>query len=104
MIQFGQNAGQRHRRFYGIVRNIVRKGLPQSERDRKDRQILGVFGLSWAVFQSVLPTQITDACDQATEMSGMSQMTYENDNEGKHSTLNSGAHLTLAYCRKGLST
>jgi len=88
MIQFGQNAVQRHRRFYGLVRNISRKQLSQSERERKDRQILGVFGLSWAVFQSVLPKQVTDACDEATETSGMSKMTYMGDNEGKHSTLN----------------
>ena len=88
MIQFGQNAGQRHRRFYGLVRNIVRKQLPQSDRERKDRQILGVFGLSRAVFQSVLPKQVTDACENATDKSGMSKMTYEGDNEGKHSTLN----------------
>ena len=86
MIQFGQNAGQRHRRFYGFVKNIVRKGLSQSERERKDRQILGVFGLSWAVFQSVLPKQVTDACDEATDKSGMSSMTYESDSGGKHST------------------
>jgi hypothetical protein len=60
----------------------VRKRLSQSERERKGRQILGVFGLSWAVFQSVLPKQVTDACDEATEKSGMSSMTYESDSDG----------------------
>ena len=87
MIQFGQNAGQRHRRFYGLVKNIVRSRVSQSERERKDRQILGVFGLCWAVFQSVLPKQVTDACEEATDKSGMSSMTYESDSDGKHSTI-----------------
>jgi hypothetical protein len=88
MIQFGQNAGQRHRRFYGLVRNILQKTLPQSDRERKDRQILGVFGLSWAIFQSVLPKQITDACENATEKSGMPHMTHQGDSEGEHLTHN----------------
>jgi hypothetical protein len=83
MIQYGQNAGPWHLRFYGLVNNLLRKKITASERDQKDRQILGVFGLSWAIFQSVLPKAVTDACEEATEKSGMSSMTYRGDNDGK---------------------
>ena len=86
MIQFGQNAGPWHRRFYGVVNNILRKSMTPSEREQKDRQILGVFGLSWAIFQSVMPKQVTDACDDAIEKSGMSNMTHRGDDNGKHLT------------------
>ena len=82
MIQFGQNAGPWHLRFYGLVNNIIRKSMTHTEREAKDKAILGVFGLSWALFQSVMPQQVTDACDRALDDSGMPTMTYEGDMKG----------------------
>ena len=66
---------------YGIVRNLIRKNIPTYDRIAKDKKILGVFGLAWAVFQSALPKAVTDACDDAMETSGMPSMTYNQDME-----------------------
>jgi hypothetical protein len=79
MVQFGENAGARHVRVFSVVNNLLRKNIDPSERQRKDRQILGVFGLSWALFQSAMPKQVTDTCEVALEASGMPRMTYSND-------------------------
>ena len=43
MIQFGQNAGPWHLRFYGLVNNIIHKSMTHTEREAKDKAILGVF-------------------------------------------------------------
>ena len=83
MIQFGLNGGPWHLRVFGIVRNLTRKTITPYERIAKDTQILGVFGLSWAIFQAVLPKQITDACENAMESSGMPRMTHSQDTECK---------------------
>jgi len=84
MIQFGQNAGPRHMRFYGIVNNIKQKNMPTTIQEDKDRRILGVFSLTWAIFQNCMPKDVTDACEQAIEASEMPNMTYRgNDTEGK---------------------
>ena len=79
MIQFGSNAGQQNVHAYGIVRNIISKTMKVDDRIAKDKRILGVFGLAWAIFQSTMPKEITDACDEATDMSGMPTMTYSQD-------------------------
>jgi len=83
MIQFGQNAGQRNRRIFGLVRNLLQKNITPDERLAKDRRILGVFGLSWAMFQSALPKAVTDACETALEESGIPTMTYQDNKEGR---------------------
>jgi hypothetical protein len=85
MIQFGQNAGPWHMRFYGLVNNIKQKTMSTTIQEDKDRRILGVFGLSWAVFQSSMPKDVTDACEQAIETSLMPRMSYKNDTEGEES-------------------
>jgi hypothetical protein len=82
MLQFGQNAGARHVRIYSIVNNILRQNINPTERQHKDKQILGVFGLTWAMFQSVMPKEVTDACELTLESSGMPRMTYLNDPSG----------------------
>jgi len=82
MLQFGQNAGARNIRVYGIVNNLLRKNLSSSEREAKDRRILGAFGIAWAILQSNMPKEVTDACDQAIASSGMDTMTYMSDSEG----------------------
>jgi hypothetical protein len=82
MLQFGENAGARHVRVYSVVNNLLRKNIDPSERERKDRQILGVFGLSWALFQSVMPKEVTDVCEGTLEASGMPHMTYSDDPSG----------------------
>ena len=82
MIQFGQNAGARHLRVYGLVNNLRRKSLTNEEREVKNCRILGVFALSWAIFQSSMPKEITDACDEAIQHSEMDSMTHIADTDG----------------------
>jgi hypothetical protein len=74
-------------RIYGLVRNIISKKITPYEQLEKDKRILGVFGLSWAVFRSVLPKEITDACDKAIDMSGMPTMTYDQDDAGRYTII-----------------
>ena len=103
MIQFGQNAGPWHLHFYGLVNNIKRKSMTPTERQIKDKQILGVFGLSWALFQSVMPKQVTDACDAALLESNMPSMTYQGDMEGivHYAYIVTGLMVKI-ICRKGI--
>jgi hypothetical protein len=103
MIQFGQNAGQRNKRVFGLVRNLLCKNITPDECHAKDRRILGVFGLSWAIFQSALPKAVTDACETALEESGIPSMTHQDDKEGMQmfDLLN---HITKCYISAGIYT
>ena len=83
MIQFGLNGGSRNLRVFGIVRNLTRKNFTPYEHLTKDKHILGVFGLMWAVVQAKMPKQITDACETAMELSGIPRMTHDQDTESK---------------------
>lgn len=84
MIQFGQNAGPWHMHLYGIVNNIKQKNMARTVQEDKDRRILGVFGLTWAIFQSAMPKDVTDACEQAIQTSEMPSMTYKGSTKGEH--------------------
>jgi hypothetical protein len=73
MIQFGYNAGARHAHVFGFVHNIKCQ-MPSNECVVKDHQILGILGISWAIFKAVLPHPVYDTCASIYVASGMPSM------------------------------
>jgi hypothetical protein len=81
MIQFGSNAGPRHLRIFGHVRNI-KKQMSDSDKFVKDRRILGVFGLVWNILKATLPQEVMGHCEAKMKVEGMPQMGTAEDRDG----------------------
>jgi hypothetical protein len=87
MIQFGQNAGPRHLRVFGYVRNLKDANITANEQVCKDARLLGVFGLVWNLIRTVSPKPVILACETAMDAAGMPRMGTKQDEKG-NSTIN----------------
>jgi hypothetical protein len=83
MIQFGQNAGPRHLRVFGHVRNLKDSSMPSSERIAKDHRLLGVFAFTWNLFLAISPVSTINACNSAMEKADVPQRETGHDNSSK---------------------
>ncbi|KAF9230172.1 hypothetical protein BU15DRAFT_41788, partial [Melanogaster broomeanus] len=91
LIQYGWNAGARHRRIFGLVKNLARKTSP-AEQSEKDRAILGILALTWNLLSTSLPKEVIDATKDAIAASGLPPMASQDDihDQGYHLSLPGG--------------
>ena len=99
MVQYGQNAGPRHLRFFGYVRNIKARRMQETDRIRKDRNLLGVFGLVWNLLRANLPEPTITACEDAMDRAGLPRMGTMHDQSGKSVNYISRLQLTVHRIR-----
>jgi hypothetical protein len=86
MVQFGQNAGPRHLRVFGLVRNLKDKNLPIDSLLEKDHRLLGAFGMVWNLFLSITPAPVIEVCNAAMDDVGIPRMQAEGDDRRKFSS------------------
>ncbi|KAI6125327.1 hypothetical protein EDD17DRAFT_1771376 [Pisolithus thermaeus] len=60
LIQYGWNAGPRHARVFGLVRNVANKKLNGEELAAQDKSILGIMSLTWNLLIAALPKEVID--------------------------------------------
>ncbi|KIJ27267.1 hypothetical protein M422DRAFT_191226, partial [Sphaerobolus stellatus SS14] len=60
LAAFGYNAGQRHIRVFGHVRNLKNKKLSRQARIQKDQQVLGALTLAWNIIATRAPKEAVD--------------------------------------------
>lgn len=59
MGAFGLNAGQRHRRLFGAVANVIKECLKRGmAREEIDRKFMGGLSIIYAFYESRLPQEI----------------------------------------------
>jgi hypothetical protein len=79
MVQFGQNSGPCHLSVFGYVHNIKNASMADSERTRKDRELLGIFAIVWNLLRAHLPAPTIEACENAMDEAHIQRMGTEND-------------------------
>jgi len=80
-VQYGWNAGPRHARVFGLVRNI-KKTLTGEDREECDRKILGVFALSWNLLTAALPKEVIEPTYAAIAAVKLPVMASQGDVKG----------------------
>ncbi|TDL17106.1 hypothetical protein BD410DRAFT_694296, partial [Rickenella mellea] len=101
MIQFGYNAGPRHRRFWGLVNNIKKKNLPQDERSQKDQNILGIMTLLWNICKAHMLNSIVADCDKVMDDAGMPRMgAKDNEHDFGYTIRHNGEDLKFPHVKR----
>ncbi|KIJ48134.1 hypothetical protein M422DRAFT_248313 [Sphaerobolus stellatus SS14] len=101
MIQAGWNAGPRHARVWGLVRNL-RKKFSQEGKLAKDRKMLGALCAVWNMIQAKAPREPIDDLLEVIDEAGMPNMAVEGDTAESGYTLflDDGVPLTFeTACR-----
>ena len=82
MVQYGLNAGPRHLRVFGHVRNLKNAKISKTEQAEKDCRLLGIFGIVWNLFLAIAPAPVIDACNQAMDKADIPRMEAIYDENG----------------------
>lgn len=83
MVQYGQNAGPRHLRVFGHVRNLKNTNISKSDQTEKDHRLLGIFGIVWNLFLAIAPAPVIEACNKAMDEVGIPRMESVYDEQSK---------------------
>ncbi|KAG9310474.1 hypothetical protein JVU11DRAFT_9618 [Chiua virens] len=78
LIQCGWNAGPRHARVFGLVRNI-KHTISGEERAQHDQKILGICSLSWNLLTAHLPKEVVDGVSKAIAEADLPNMSMLDD-------------------------
>jgi len=81
-VQYGWNAGPRHARVFGLVKNIKKK-ISGEEREEHDRKILGIFALSWNLLTTALPKEVIIPTQNAIAEANLPVMASQGDVQGQ---------------------
>ena len=98
LIQYGWNAGPRHARVFGLVKNMTHKKLTADEQHKKDGDILGILALTWNLLTSTLPEEVIVPIKAAIKAAGLPPMAYKDDAiKGMQHSPHLFSHLEHAY-------
>ncbi|KAI6149926.1 hypothetical protein BKA82DRAFT_23439 [Pisolithus tinctorius] len=82
LVQYEWNTGAHHAHAFGPVCNIKRK-LSGEEQEEHDRQILGVFALSWNLLAATLPKEVINPTHAAISAAGLPAMASQGNVQGQ---------------------
>jgi hypothetical protein len=79
LAQFGQNAGQWHKRAFSYVHNFVPSKIDKDTKYERDSLLLGIGSLAWNIMRSKAPKEIVDSIEASIDRSQMlREMQLEN--------------------------
>ena len=97
-MQYGWNAGPRHARIFGLIKNIKKK-LSGEERDKHDQNVLGTFALTWNLLTVALPKEVILPTQIAISEANLPVMASQGDIQSQSPFLHEHPVLLIFYMK-----